>query len=100
MAEEEEEDEEEAEFGSDSDFMASNKSCISLPSACAGFCEELVEEVETGEEEELEPSELELLFPDGGGPGGGDIEIPIWPSDSMTLCISVLSPESGPLPVS
>ncbi|MGC8491568.1 MAG: hypothetical protein ACP5SH_07505 [Syntrophobacteraceae bacterium] len=82
--------------------MASNKSCISLPSACAGFWEELVEEVEAEEEveEELEPSKLELLLPDGGGPGGGDIEIPIWPSDSMTLCMSELSPESEPLSVS
>jgi hypothetical protein len=89
-----EEDEDELSLESDSDFTASNRSCINLPSACPGFSVELVELVdEVAEAEELELSEVELPLPSGGGPlGGGGIEIPIWLSDDMMLCINVSSP--------
>ncbi len=78
----------------DSDFTASNRSCISLPRACPGFSVELVELVEeVAVVEEVELSEVELPPAPGGGPlGGGGIEIPIWLSDDMMLCINVSSP--------
>ena len=89
-----EEDEDELSLEADSDFTAANRSCINLPSACAGFSVELVELVDEVEAvEELELSEVELPLAPGGGPlGGGGIEIPIWLSDDMTLCINVSSP--------
>jgi hypothetical protein len=91
---EEDEAEDELSLESDPDFTAWNRSCINLPSACPGFSVELVELVDEVEEvEELELSEVELPHPSGGGPlGGGGIEIPIWLSDDMMLCINVSSP--------
>lgn len=87
-------DEDELSLEADSDFTASNRSCINLPSACPGFSVELVEPVDEVEEvEELELSEVELSLPSGGGPlGGGGIEIPIWLSEAMMLCINLSSP--------
>lgn len=89
-----EEDEDELSLESDSDLTASNRSCINLPSACPGSWVELVELVDEVEEvEEPELSEVELPLPSGGGPlGGGGIEIPIWLSAPMMLCISVSFP--------
>ena len=89
-----EEDEDELPLEADSDFTAANRSCINLPSACAGFSVELVELVDEVEAvEELELSEVGFRLNPGGGPlGGGGIEIPIWLSDDMTLCINVSSP--------
>jgi hypothetical protein len=81
-------DEDELSLESDSDFTAANKSCISFASACPASWVELVELVD-----EVEPSEVELPLPSGGGPlGGGGIESPIWLSAPMMLCISVSSP--------
>jgi hypothetical protein len=89
-----EEDEDELSLESDCDFTASNRSCINLPSACPGSWVELVELIDEVEEaEELGLPEVELPLPSGGGPlGGGGIEIPIWLSAPMMLCINVLSP--------
>lgn len=99
-----EEDEAEAvEEESDWDFIASNRSCINLPRACAGFSVEDVDDVDDVEvvedvndvDEVDEVDEVELTPASGGDPpGGGGIEIPIWFNACMTLCISPPSPES------
>jgi hypothetical protein len=72
-------DEEVASLEVDSDFKASNRSCMSFPSACPGSWVELVELVEEVESvEEVELSEVELPLASGGGPlGGVGIESPI-----------------------
>jgi hypothetical protein len=88
-----EEDEVVLSLEPDSDFTAANRSCINLPRACPGFSVELVELVDDVDEVETELSEVELPLAPGGGPlGGGGIDIPIWLSDDMTLCINVSSP--------
>ena len=87
----------------DSDFIVSNKSCISFPNACAGFCDEPVDELESVDvadevesldeaDEAAEVDEFELALPSGGG----GIERPIWLNACMTLCISAPFPESDP----
>lgn len=84
---------------SDCDFTAPNKSCINWLSACAGFCDESLEDVDELEEVESvdevdDAEELALAFASGGGPpGGGAIESPTWLKACMTPCISVPSPE-------
>ena len=81
-------EEDELSLESDCDFTAANRSCISFASACPGSWVESVELVD-----EVELSEVELLLPSGGGPLGGEgIEIPIWLSAPMMLCINVSSP--------
>jgi hypothetical protein len=81
-------DEEELSLAADSDLRASNRSCMSFPSACPGSSVELAELAE-----DVEPSEVELPLPSGGWPlGGAGIESPIWLNACMTLCIRLSSP--------
>ncbi|MDR3557825.1 MAG: hypothetical protein P4L55_23960 [Syntrophobacteraceae bacterium] len=115
MVEDDDEDDEDDDVSleSDSDFMVANKSCISLPSACAGFWEEPVDELESAESvesvdevesvDDVEPvdeaAEVELEFEpaSGGGPlGGGGMDNPIWFSVCITPCISESFPELDP----
>jgi hypothetical protein len=107
VVEDDDEDDDDVSLESDSDFIVANKSCMSLPSACAGFCEELVDELESAESVESvddvesvdEAAEVELAFElaSGGGPSGGaGMDNPIWFSVCITPCISESFPEPDP----
>ncbi len=99
---EEEEEEAVEEEESDWDFIASNRSCINLPKACAGFSVDDVDVEDVDDVEDVndvdevdDVDDVELTPASGGGPPGcWGIEIPIWFNACMTLCISAPSPES------